>query len=337
MANVVLGIESTAHTIGIGIMDTNGKILADARQTYFPKKGGIHPREAADFISENAPAVLKEALSQAKLGLKDIDCIAFAQGPGLGACLRIGASIARFVALKYKKPILGIVHGIGHIEIGKLLTGAKDPVILYVSGGNTQVIAHSGGRYRVFGETLDIPIGNCLDQLALEAGLTHPGGPHIEKLAASGKTYIELPYIVKGMDLSFSGLLTAAIKLYKTGKYSLEDICSSLQETAFAMLIEVTERAMAHANKKEVLITGGVAANKRFCEMLEIMAKERGAKAYYCPMKYSGDNGAMIAWAGALAFEKGAKQKIEETVVKQKFRPDEVDANWVQLFSPKLL
>ncbi len=328
MVKVILGIESTAHTIGIGIVDTEGKILGDSRQIFFPKKGGIHPREAADFIAQNAPIVLKQALGQANLKMENIDAIAFAQGPGLGACLRIGSSIARFLALKYKKPLVGMVHGIGHIEIGKLLTGATDPVLLYVSGGNTQIIAHAAKKYRIFGETMDIPVGNCLDQFGRDSGLPHPGGPHIEKLAQKGKNYIELPYTVKGMDLSFSGLLTAANKLYKSGKYSIEDLCYSLQETAFAMLIEVTERAMAHTNKKEVLITGGVAANKRFCEMLNKMAEERGAKAYYCPMKYSGDNGVMIAWAGALAFQKGYTTKIEDSFVKQKFRPDEITADW---------
>ena len=325
---IVLGVESTAHTIGVGIVNTEGKILADARATYFPKKGGILPREAADFIAENYAKVLSEALSKAKISLKEVDCFSFSQGPGLGACLKIGSGATRFLSIKHKKPLIGVVHGIGHIEIGKLCTGAKEPVVLYVSGGNTQVIALAGGRYRVFGETLDISIGNCLDQFALEAGLKHPGGPEIEKLALNGKNYIELPYIVKGMDLSFSGILTSAVKLYKTGKHSLEDLAYSLQETAFAMLIEVTERAMAHTNKKEVLITGGVAANKRFCEMLKKMAEERGAKAHYVPMEYSGDNGAMIAWAGALAFKSGVKQKIPETKIRQKFRTDEVDVTW---------
>src|SRR3989344_263721 len=200
---IVLGVECTAHAIGIGIVNTEGNILADARATYIPKKGGILPREAADFIAENYGKVLKDALSQAKISLKEIDCFAFSQGPGLGACLKTGAGPTRFLAIKYKKPLIGLVHGIGHIEIGKLLTDAKDPVVLYVSGGNTQVVAHSGGRYRVFGETFDIPIGNCLDQFARDSGLPHPGGPHIEKLAQKGKNYIELPYTVKGMDLSF--------------------------------------------------------------------------------------------------------------------------------------
>ncbi len=327
-AKIVLGVECTAHTIGIGIVDAKGNILADARATYYPEKGGILPREAADFIASNYSRILKEALSQAKISLKAIDCISFSQGPGLGACLNVGANITRFLAITHKKPLIGVVHGIGHIEIGKILTPAKDPVVLYVSGGNTQVIALSGGRYRVFGETLDIPIGNCLDQFALDVGLKHPGGPEIEKLALKGKNYIELPYVVKGMDLSFSGLLTAVQKLQKTGKYSLEDLAFSLQETAYAMLIEVTERAMAHTEKKEVLIVGGVAANKRFCEMLEIMAKERGATAYYVPMKYAADNGTMIAWAGALAFKSGVKQKISETYIKPKFRTDEVDVTW---------
>jgi tRNA A37 threonylcarbamoyltransferase TsaD len=116
---------------------------------------------------------------------------------------------------------------------------------------------------------------------------------------------------------------------YHTKEYKLEDLCYSLQETAFAMLTEVTERAMAHTEKDEVLITGGVAANKRFCEMLETMSQERDAKFYKCPMEYAGDNGTMIAWTGAIMLKSGTKQKIGETKINQRFRTDMVDVTWL--------
>lgn len=319
---VCLGIESTSHTFGVGIVDDKFRVLANVKNVYTPKKGGIHPREAAEYHCENALQTLKKA----EIRFEDIDLIAFSRGPGLPQCLKVGATVARALALKYKKPIIGVNHPIAHIEIGRVTTGAKNPVSLYCSGGNTQVLAFAEGRYRVFGETLDIPIGNCLDQFAREAGLGFPGGPLIEELAKKGK-YVELPYVVKGMDLSFSGILTEAVRKLKTEK--LEDLCYSLQETCFAMLIEVTERALAHTDKEEVLLIGGVASNKRFSEMLGIMARERNAKVFVVPKEYAVDNGAMIAVAGLLAYNSGKKDRIEYTKVNQKWRVDDVDVGWI--------
>ncbi|OGI12622.1 UGMP family protein [Candidatus Micrarchaeota archaeon RBG_16_36_9] len=320
---ICLGIELTSHTFGIGIVDDK-KILANEKSVYIPKKGfGIIPKEAADYHSENALEVLKNALDKSNLKMKDIDIIAFSAGPGLPQCLRIGAVLARTLAMKYEKPLVPVNHCIAHIEIGKLTTESKDPVILYLSGGNTQIIAYAGNRYRVFGETQDIPIGNALDNLARGLNLEMPGGPRIESLAKNGK-YIELPYVVKGMDLSFSGLVTEAIKKYKQGAKA-EDIAYSFQETCFAMLTEVTERAVAHTDKEEVLLVGGVAANKRLQEMIEIMTRERGAKFFVVPQEYAGDQGAMIAWTGILAHQKDYDVPIEKSRINQKWRMDEVE------------
>ena len=236
----------------------------------------------------------------------------------------------------YKRqiPLVGVNHCVAHIEIGKLVTKAEDPVTLYVSGGNTIVAAYEAGRYRVFGETLDIAVGNCLDVFARTAGLRQKRGmvfgAIIEKLAQKGKTLIPLPYSVKGMDLSFSGLLTAAVQLLKEGKYRLEDLCYSLQETAFSMLTEVTERALAHTEKPEVLLTGGVAANKRLQEMLRIIAEEHNARFCVVPKEYALDNGAMIAWTGVLAYKYGLTIPVERSMVKRKWRLDEVDVPWVE-------
>ncbi|MEM2907893.1 MAG: bifunctional N(6)-L-threonylcarbamoyladenine synthase/serine/threonine protein kinase [Candidatus Hadarchaeales archaeon] len=324
---ICLGIEGTAHTFGIGIVDSRGNILANVAKTYLPKQGGIHPREAAQFHAANAKTALAEALKSAKLKARDIDLVAFSAGPGLGPCLRTAATAARALACWLDVPIISVNHCIAHIEIGRLIEGAEDPVTLYVSGGNTQVIAFDAGRYRVFGETLDIPIGNCLDVFAREVGLPHPGGPQVERLAREGKNYIPLPYVVKGMDLSFSGLMTEAVRKYKAGA-DLRDVCFSLQETAFAALVEVTERALAHTEKREVMLTGGVAANQRLREMMRLMAEEHGARFYVPPREFCQDCGANIAWAGLLAYTHGARQRLEETVVRQRWRTDEVDIPW---------
>ena len=262
-------------------------------------------------------------MEKANLKINDIDIIAFSQGPGLPQCLRVGAVFARALALKYKKSLVPVNHCIAHVEIGKLTTQSKDPVVLYLSGGNTQVIAHVEGKYRIFGETQDIPIGNALDNLARDLNLEMPGGPRIESLAKNGK-YIELPYVVKGMDLSFAGLTTEAIKRFEKGAKP-EDVAYSFQETCFAMLVEVTERAVAHTDKEEVMLVGGVAANKRLQEMLRIMCEERGAKFLVVPQEYAGDCGINIAWTGILAYQKGYKIPIENSQIKQKWRIDEID------------
>ncbi|MBC7219653.1 MAG: bifunctional N(6)-L-threonylcarbamoyladenine synthase/serine/threonine protein kinase [Hadesarchaea archaeon] len=324
---ICLGIEGTAHTFGIGIVNSAGKVLANSTRTYVPEKGGIHPREAAQFHAAHARAVLDEALRTAKIEIEDIDLVAFSQGPGLGPVLRTAATAARALAVWLDVPIIGVNHCIAHMEIGRLTEGARDPVALYVSGGNTQVIAFDAGHYRIFGETIDIPIGNCLDVFAREIGIPHPGGPTVEKLAKDGKNYLPLPYVVKGMDLSFSGLMTEAIRRHREGA-NINDLCFSLQETAFAALVEVTERALAHTEKKEVLLTGGVAANGRLREMLKLMAREHHAKFFVPPKELCGDQGAMIAWNGILAYKSGFRQSIEDTKVKQRWRTDEVEVTW---------
>lgn len=329
-----LGIESTADDFGVGIATFDGKIIANVNDVYIPERGGIHPREASRHHAAVAGRVITEALRRAGIKPKEISVIAFSQGPGLGPCLRVGATAARALAAYLGKPLVGVNHCIAHIEIGKMVSGARDPVTLYVSGGNTIVAAFEAGKYRVFGETLDIAVGNCLDVFAREAGLKprvdKPLGAIVEELASKGKSFIPLPYTVKGMDLSFSGLLTAAINLLHEGKHPLEDICFSFQEIAFSMLTEVTERALAHTEKREVLLTGGVAANKRLQSMLRTMCEDHGARFCVVPKEYATDNGAMIAWTGVLCYKHGITIPIERSYVRLKWRLDEVEVPWVE-------
>ena len=282
-----LGIEGTAHTVGIGVVkQNNGKcsVLSNVLKIYRPEQGGIHPREAANHHTLYIADLIKESVDKANVSFSEIDLISFSKGPGLGPCLRTGATAARALSLTLDKPLIGVNHCVAHLEIGRgTLDACTDPVLLYTSGANTQVIAFAEGRYRVFGETLDIGIGNCLDKFGRTVGIDFPCGPTIEKLALNGKQYIDLPYSIKGMDIAFSGLLTAAEQYYRANK-NLEDICYSIQETTFAELTEVTERAMAHTEKDEVLLGGGVAANKKLREMVHTMAKERGA-SFFVPTK----------------------------------------------------
>lgn len=329
-----LGIESTADDFSVGISTFHGKILANVSDAYMPKKGGIHPREASRHHAEVADKVLHKALEKANIKPNELSLIAFAQGPGLGPCLRTGATVARALASYLCLPLIGVNHSVAHIEIGKLTTEARDPVTLYVSGGNTIVSAFECGKYRIFGETLDIALGNCLDVFAREAGLEPKCGlslgAAVEQLAARGRKFVSLPYTVKGMNVSLSGLLTAAVTLLHRGEYKLEDLCYSLQENAFSMVTEITERALAHTEKKEVLLTGGVAANGRLQAMLKSIAEEHNARFNVVPREFATDNGAMIAWTGILAYKSGLVTPIEDSFVRLRWRLDKVDVPWVK-------
>ncbi|MFP3871865.1 MAG: bifunctional N(6)-L-threonylcarbamoyladenine synthase/serine/threonine protein kinase [Candidatus Natronoplasma sp.] len=320
---LVLGIEGTAHTVGVSVVKEDGEVLSNLFKTY-KEKEGIHPREAANHHAAEINGLLKDAIHQAGVEKEDIGLIAFSQGPGLGPCLRTVATAARSLSLALDIPLVGVNHCIAHLEIGRLKTEAEKPVLLYVSGGNTQVIAFKKGRYRVFGETLDIGLGNMLDKFGREKGMKFPSGPKIEQKAKEGDKLIELPYSVKGMDVEFSGIMTAALNEDEP----LEDLCYSLQETTFAMLTEVTERALAHTRKDEVLLGGGVVQNKRLQEMIRKMTEERDASYHVPEPEFCVDNAAMIAWTGYLMYDSGIFLTVEESHIKQKFRTDEVEVTW---------
>jgi len=370
MVLISLGIEGSANKIGVGIVDSTGKILSNPRKTFITPPGtGFLPRETAEHHRKHVLEIVKQALKEANLTMPQIDVICYTKGPGMGPPLSIGALVARTLALMFKKPLLGVNHCVGHIEMGRLSTGFDNPAVLYVSGGNTQVIAYSNKRYRIFGETIDTAVGNCLDRFARIINLSNDPSPgyNIEQLAKKGSKFLELPYVVKGMDMSFSGLLSfvedmvvlhptlkkeieEAEKLQETSEeldrrkrkkekkvvntkikdfdWTKEDLCFSLQETIFAMLTEVTERAMAHCNSKEVIIVGGVGCNLRLQEMIGIMVEERGGKVGAMDDRYCIDNGAMIAWAGLVMHEAGYRMPFKEATFTQRFRTDEVEAIW---------
>ena len=368
---IALGLEGSANKLGIGIIkhpiksqlssgdnshQCDAQILSNIRDTYITPPGeGFLPRDTARHHRNWCVRLIKKALKEAGFNdpSNDIDVICFTKGPGMGAPLHSVAIIARTCSLLWDIPLVGVNHCIGHIEMGREITKAENPVVLYVSGGNTQVIAYSENRYRIFGETLDVAIGNCLDRFARTLKIpNHPSpGYNIEQLALKCQNkdkLIELPYTVKGMDLSMSGILAYIDSLAKdlfrgnkqnkllfdkkTGKQkvTIEDLCYSLQENLFAMLIEITERAMAHVNSSTVLIVGGVGCNVRLQEMMAVMCHDRAnGKVFATDDRFCIDNGAMIAQAGLLQFRMGDIVKdLKETIVTQKFRTDEVFVSW---------
>ncbi|MFA5258758.1 MAG: KEOPS complex N(6)-L-threonylcarbamoyladenine synthase Kae1 [Candidatus Pacearchaeota archaeon] len=324
---MILGIESTAHTFGIGIVH-KGKILCNIRDMYTTKKGGIIPTESAKHHLLISEELYKKAIKDANINEKQISAIAISQAPGLAPCLLEGMRFAKRKALELNVPIVPVNHCVAHLEIGKI-TGAKDPVLLYTSGANTQIIAYASGKYRVFGETLDIGVGNFIDTFARHTGLGFPGGPKIMELARKGE-YIEIPYSIKGMDVSFSGLLTNLKQKFDKGM-KIEDLSYSLQETAFAMLVEAAERALAHTGKSELLLGGGVACNTRLQEMCKIMCKERSCKFFVPENSLLVDNGAMIAYLGEIEWNAGIffrDKDIEKLDINARERTDEVIVTW---------
>jgi len=325
---MILGIESTAHTFGIGIVH-GGKILANVKDSYTTESGGIIPVDAAKHHEKVAEKTYREALEKANVKENEIEAIAFSQGPGLSPCLLEGLKFTKKLAEKLGKPVVPVNHCIAHLEIGRI-TGAKDPVLLYASGANTQIIAYASGKYRIFGETLDIGIGNFIDTFARHAGLGFPGGPKIAELAFKSQNYIELPYSIKGMDVAFSGMQTKLKHLLDKGE-KLDDLSFSLQETAFAMLVEAAERALAHTQKNELLLGGGVGCNKRFQEMCKIMCEERACKFFVPENSLLVDNAGMIAFLGEIMWKAGIFTKVKDIVnldINPRERTDDVEVKW---------
>jgi N6-L-threonylcarbamoyladenine synthase len=331
---ICLGIESTAHTFGAAVVETSGegsfRIVSDSKDVYKAPEGkGIHPREASRHHIETSSEVVENALRLANIRIDDIDFISYSAGPGLGPCLRVGAVVARSLSKYFKKPLVASNHAIGHIELGRRLLGLADPLVLLISGGHTLLGARVGNGWRIFGETLDLTLGQLLDQLGRHFGLSSPAGPKIESLASlhhEDSQLHQLPYVIKGNDVSYSGLLSAAKQLFSEG-VPKESVSHAVQEYSFSILTEATERALAFTDKRELLVTGGVAANQRLATMLQKMCDSRGVKLGVISKQYAGDCGSQIGAAGLLFYELGQLVKPEEAFIRQSWRIDRVALN----------
>ena len=324
----VLGIEGTAWAASAAVYDSATDSVDIETEAYLPDSGGLHPREAAEHMSDHLPEVIERISDHAReeYGKNPFDCVAFSRGPGLGPCLRLVGTSARAVAQRFDVPLVGVNHMIAHLEIGRHQSGFDAPVCLNASGANAHLLGYRAGRYRVLGETMDTGVGNAIDKFTRHVGWSHPGGPKVEKHAKDGE-YIDLPYVVKGMDFSFSGIMSAAKEAYDDGT-PVEDICCGLQETIFAMLTEVSERALALTGSEELVLGGGVGQNERLREMLSSMCEQRGAEFFAPENRFLRDNAGMIAVLGATMLQAGQTVPIAESSIDSDFRPDEVEVTW---------
>ena len=319
----VLGIEGTAWAASAAVFDTATEEFVCETDAYVPTSGGIHPREAAEHMATALPGVIAAVRAQAGT---PIDAVAFSRGPGLGPCLRVVGTAARAIAAAEDLPLVGVNHMIAHLEIGRLLSGFDDPICLNASGANAHLLTMHGDRYRILGETMDTGVGNAIDKFARHLGWQHPGGPKVEAAAADG-AYHALPYVVKGMDFSFSGIMSAAKEAVDAG-VPPADVCVGLQESIFAMLTEVTERALALTGKQTVVLGGGVGQNGRLQAMLQSMCAARGARCFIPPPRFLRDNAGMIAALGAQMAAAEQTIAIDASAVRPRFRPDAVPVRW---------
>ncbi|MFP4627763.1 MAG: bifunctional N(6)-L-threonylcarbamoyladenine synthase/serine/threonine protein kinase [Halobacteriales archaeon] len=325
----ILGIEGTAWAASAALYDPVEGPVEMETMPYRPATGGIDPAAAAEHMAEALPAVLERILER---GATDVEAVAFSRGPGLGPCLRVTGATARAAAARLDVPLVGVNHMVAHAEVGRLLGDVEDPIVLNASGANAHVLGFRNGRYRVLGETMDTGVGNALDKFARHLGWSHPGGPKVERHAREG-VYVELPYVVKGMDFSFAGLTSAAKATVDEGT-PVEDVCCGLQETIFAMLTEVTERALALTHRDEVVLGGGVAQNERLQAMIRAMADERGATVAIPPSRFLRDNAAMIAMTGAEMLASGQTVELADSRVRPEYRPEQVAVRWRASRSP---
>jgi len=374
MTKFVLGLESTAHTFGASVVSfspekqkqnppnpSNVKILSNAFAKYPSTKEGFIPYKMANFHDENFSKIVSEAIGKAEILPEQLDAVAYSCGPGIWPCLHVGHVAAKSLSNLLEIPLVPVNHALAHIEIARFLCGFENPLAVYVSGGNTQILAlekegrgkkegngKNGGtekkegnekRYRVLGETLDIGIGNFLDSVGRTLELKPPDAVGVINEIEKGKAsflpenngsrkntnaLLQLPYSVKGMNMAFSGLLTAIEKL--KGKEGKAAISFSAQEYSFSMLLEAVERALLLSGRKELILCGGNARNGRLKEMCKLMCKEQEAEFFVPPFEYCGDNAAMIALTGILQWNSKSFQK--DASPKQRIRVENEAVRW---------
>ncbi|MFC6768030.1 bifunctional N(6)-L-threonylcarbamoyladenine synthase/serine/threonine protein kinase, partial [Natrinema soli] len=339
----ILGIEGTAWAASAAVFDAETDDVFIETDAYQPESGGIHPREASEHMHDAIPRVVERALEHARETYDGpgtdvdergssgeqaapVDAVAFSRGPGLGPCLRVVGTAARALSQALEVPLIGVNHMVAHLEIGRHSSGFDSPVCLNASGANAHLLAYRNGRYRVLGETMDTGVGNAIDKFTRHVGWSHPGGPKVEEAAKEGE-YVDLPYVVKGMDFSFSGIMSAAKQAADAGT-PVEDVCYSLQENVFGMLTEVSERALSLTGSDELVLGGGVGQNARLREMLAEMCAQRGAEFHAPEPRFLRDNAGMIAVLGAKMYEAGDTLALEDSRVDPDFRPDQVDVTW---------
>ena len=316
---IVLGVESSCDETGLALYDTKRGLLAHAlysQVAMHEEYGGVVPELASRDHVKRAIPLLEKILSDSGLSLSAIDAIAYTQGPGLAGALLVGASIANGLALALGKAVLGVHHLEGHLLSPMLSKNAPEfPfVALLVSGGHTQLMRVDGvGEYTLLGETLDDAAGEAFDKSAKLLGLGYPGGPAISRLAEHGDPSVySLPRPMlhsKNLEFSFSGLKTAVLTLVKNHPGELNEndkanIARSFVEAIVDVLVAKCQTALKDTKLKRLVIAGGVGANAQLREALNAAARKKHFQVFYPELELCTDNGAMIAFAGALRLQR---------------------------------
>jgi len=321
---LVLGIESSCDETGIALYDSEAGLLSHALHSQVAmhaEYGGVVPELASrDHIRRVVP-LLREALARGKRTLDDVDAVAYTRGPGLAGALLVGCAFAEGLALAIDKPTIPVHHLEGHL-LSPLLSG--DPptfpfVALLVSGGHTQLMRVTGvGEYELLGETLDDAAGEAFDKSAKMLGLPYPGGALLSKLAEQGdpaKYTLPRPMLHSGdLSFSFSGLKTAVLTLVREQGETLSDefkadAARAFQEAIVEVLIKKSLKAMKQTGLKQLVVAGGVGANRQLRATLDDEARRRKFRVYYPELEFCTDNGAMIALAGCLRLQSGTPSK----------------------------
>jgi len=332
----VLGIETSCDDTGIAIYHTTRGLLSHAlysQTAMHSDYGGVVPELASrDHIRRVLPLV-KQTLGSAKLELKDLNAIAYTQGPGLAGALLVGSSFAAALSFALKIPAIGIHHLEGHLLSPLLSTTAPlfPFVALLVSGGHTQLMeVHGIGKYKLLGETVDDAAGEAFDKTAKLLGLSYPGGPAISKLAdkfskacKANKFTLPRPMLHSGdLNFSFSGLKTAVLSLSNKHKITQEvqaEIAHAFQEAVVDVLTQKSMAALTQTGLNQLVVAGGVGANRQLRENLSKFAKRMGVTVFYPGLEFCTDNGAMIALAGAMRLQKNSQPLTSSFTVRARW------------------
>lgn len=320
----ILGIETSCDETAASVVKNGREVISNvvASQIDIHKRyGGVVPEIASRQHVGNMTIVIEEAMRQAGLDFKDLTAIAVTQGPGLVGALLIGVEAAKALAYAHSLPLIPVHHIAGHIYANRFVAEMKFPLIaLVVSGGHTELIyMKEHGHFEVIGETRDDAAGEAYDKVARTLNLPYPGGPHIDRLAQDGEPTIDFPraWLEDGSyDFSFSGLKSAVINMQHNAKQRGEEvnpseIAASFQESVIDVLVTKTIRAAKEYEAKQILVAGGVAANRGLRNRLnEKIAELRGVELVIPPLKYCTDNAAMIAAAGSVFYEKGIRADL---------------------------
>src|SRR5690625_2722300 len=320
----ILGIETSCDETAVAIVKNGNEIVANvvASQIESHRRfGGVVPEIASRHHVEQITIVLEEAFNQANLSWDEIDAISVTEGPGLVGALLIGVNAAKALAFAKQKPLIGVHHIVGHIYANRLETEFEFPLLsLIVSGGHTElVIMNEHGNYEIIGETRDDAAGEAFDKVARMLDLPYPGGPHIDRLASVGKETIDFPRAwldEESFDFSFSGLKSAVINKIHNAKQreeilKKEDIAASFQASVIDVLVEKTYKAAQKYKVKQVIVAGGVAANKGLRNALEQKFSHSDLKLLIPPIHLCTDNAAMIAAAGTVIYEQGKRSSLD--------------------------